>query len=443
MKILFLLGWYYPDSVGGTEAYVRMLAEDLRSSGCEIAIAAPSVDEAERRYALDGLAVYRYPVSLAPTGAELRGDRPPRYFDVFTRWIENERPDLVHMHSLTRGCGFFHAKHVKDVGIPLVITTHVPEFTCPRGTLMRWGRIPCDGEMRTYRCSACRLHAKGLPRPMAWSLAYVPAWTTRWAGETNHRVASGLRSTPRIAQRHERVRELLRIADRIVVLTEWHRRVLLRNGVAVDRLTLSRHGVPERDIGEYRPASDRTDPDRVHIGYVGRLDPVKGVHVLVAAIGRLSPSSQVELRIYGRVNDAEGRAYLSNLRKLAGQDRRVVFAGEMTQENRFRVFGGLDALAVPSLWLETGPLVVLEAFAAGIPVLGSDLGGISESVVDGVSGLLVKAGSVAAWARALERIHELKVSRRWSWNIPPVRTSREIAKDMLDVYEDVRGSGKS
>ena len=49
----------------------------------------------------------------------------------------------------------------------------------------------------------------------------------------------------------------------------------------------------------------------------------------------------------------------------------------------------IDVLAVPSQWLETGPLVVLEAFAAGTPVIGSDLGGIRELVSDGRDGLLV------------------------------------------------------
>jgi glycosyltransferase involved in cell wall biosynthesis len=58
---------------------------------------------------------------------------------------------------------------------------------------------------------------------------------------------------------------------------------------------------------------------------------------------------------------------------------------------------------VPSTWLETGPLVVLEAFAAGVPVLGSDLGGIAEWVIDGVNGLLFKPADPSAWADGMTR----------------------------------------
>ncbi len=63
-----------------------------------------------------------------------------------------------------------------------------------------------------------------------------------------------------------------------------------------------------------------------------------------------------------------------------------------------------DVLAVPSQWLETGPLVVMEAFAAGVPVLGSNLGGIGELVTSGVDGLLVEPASIVAWRTALEAL---------------------------------------
>ena len=64
-----------------------------------------------------------------------------------------------------------------------------------------------------------------------------------------------------------------------------------------------------------------------------------------------------------------------------------------------------DVVAVPSQGLETGPLVVLEAFAAGVPVLGSAIGGIADKVNDGVDGFLVRPfDSETEWASALEAL---------------------------------------
>ena len=93
-------------------------------------------------------------------------------------------------------------------------------------------------------------------------------------------------------------------------------------------------------------------------------------------------------------------------------------------------------IAVPSRGLETGPLVVLEAFAAGVPVLGSNLGGIAELVRDGVDGALVALDDVGAWAQAIsdlsadrERIEKLRQG------IQPPRTMRAVAAEMAVIYE--------
>src|SRR5207249_11023510 len=107
----------------------------------------------------------------------------------------------------------------------------------------------------------------------------------------------------------------------------------------------------------------------------------------------------------------------------------ITFCGEVTAVNRREAFESFDTLAVPSVWFETGPLVVLEAFAAGIPVVGSNIGGISELVTDGASGMLVEAANVNAWAKALGVLHRRK-AERWNWQIPEIRTTGQVAADM-------------
>ena len=92
-----------------------------------------------------------------------------------------------------------------------------------------------------------------------------------------------------------------------------------------------------------------------------------------------------------------------------------------------------DVLAVPSQCLETGPLVVLEAFAAGTPVIGANLGGIAELVTDGVDGLLVEP---AAWATTLQRCAtDRDLLPRLRAGIRPPRTMATVADEMLALYE--------
>jgi len=99
------------------------------------------------------------------------------------------------------------------------------------------------------------------------------------------------------------------------------------------------------------------------------------------------------------------------------------------------VLSAYDFVAVPSRWLETGPLVVLEAFAAGVPIIGSRLGGIAELVRDGMDGILIEADSVGAWSATLQRLcDDRALVERLRWNIRYPRTMDDVADDMIALY---------
>ena len=78
--------------------------------------------------------------------------------------------------------------------------------------------------------------------------------------------------------------------------------------------------------------------------------------------------------------------------------------GRFDRDDRAAVYDQFDVLVVPSLWLENSPLVIHEAFMAGVPVVGSRIGGIPDLVEEGISGLLVDPGSPEALAQALETL---------------------------------------
>jgi len=432
LRVLMLSGWYYPDSIGGTERYVHALARLLLTRGHEVTVAAPS--GAEERYFFEGVPVYRYPVSERPSRAEVRGEAPPAYLDVFRVFLDDYRPDIVHMHSVTRGCGFYHALSIKQAGLPLVLTIHVPGVTCVRGTLMRWGSRPCDGLMRVRRCGACLLHQHGLPRPLGWWVASLPPNVSAALARGGGRWGSLVGTSGYLVEWMNRTRRLLDLPDRIVIVAQWLRDVLVRNGVAAHKLLLSRHGLPATPSRLPR-RSPPLPGQPLRIGYIGRFDPVKGVHVLVEAVRRLPPSPPIELRLYGVAHGPEAQRYLARLRAAAEGDRRIVFSGELSDEHRWDILADLDILAVPSLCLETGPLVVLEAFAAGLPVVGSKLGGVAELVSDGQNGILLPPGDVYAWARAFQRLaSEPHLLTALTAGIPRVRSSLAVVEEMLHLY---------
>jgi glycosyltransferase involved in cell wall biosynthesis len=136
------------------------------------------------------------------------------------------------------------------------------------------------------------------------------------------------------------------------------------------------------------------------------------------------------------VQGSVGAAYREQLEKRA--DGRIRFHEPVPPQQVIEEISRYDVLAVPSEWLETGPLVVLEAFAAGIPVIGSALGGIRELVRHEIDGLLVEPGSVSGWRGTLRRLsREPGLLERLRRGIQPPRTMDRVAGDMLSLYGEL------
>ena len=106
MKIVHLLGWYFPDSVGGTEVYVEGLCRRLQDAGHEVLIAAPDPRRtAPKQYEYHGVPVFRYPITDQPTRDQAyHRVAMPGVRHLF-QWLANERPDILHVHSIKTGVG--------------------------------------------------------------------------------------------------------------------------------------------------------------------------------------------------------------------------------------------------------------------------------------------------------------------------------------------------
>lgn len=437
LRILYIVGWFYPDTVGGSEHYVHLLAKDVRVRGWDVMIAAPSVDEEEHSYIYDGIPVYRYPVAVNPSIEEVRVEAPPKYFEIFQDWLRKNKPDIVHIHSRTRGCGFFHISYIKQLGIPLVLTIHAADFMCVGGTAMLWGVYPCDGILHNYRCTACWLKKQGAPWPLSIVFARTPIFLSVLMKRVKNRFATALAMKKLFVEKRQRDKIIFNSSDKVVVVARWLLRVLLLNKVPRQKIFLSLHGLPSTTRRHTKTYGFKNS-EPLRIGFIGRFNIIKGAHILIKAVKRLPLSVRVELRLYGKVNTEEDRQYLHWLEKISKVDTRIKFCGELRPQNYQEVMDSLDIIAVPSLWLETGPLVILEAFAAGIPVIGCDVGGIPELVKDGVNGMLVKFGNVRAWANAIKWISEHpEALQDWASHIPRVRSSIEVAEDMLKIYKKV------
>jgi glycosyltransferase involved in cell wall biosynthesis len=179
-----------------------------------------------------------------------------------------------------------------------------------------------------------------------------------------------------------------------------------------------------------RPTGDRP----LQIGFVGTLVWHKGVHVLIEAARRLGPVGY-ELTLYGDLDIFP--EYVAELRRLA-DGLPVRFMGRFDSPATSDIYGQFDVLAVPSLWLENSPLVIHEAFQAGVPVVGARMGGIVDLIRHGEWGLLYDANSPDALAAALQSIMtDRGMLEDWSTRLPEVKSIADDARGWEAIYQQL------
>lgn len=201
--------------------------------------------------------------------------------------------------------------------------------------------------------------------------------------------------------------------SRIIACSQAAAAPLLRANPSLSRkLQILYAPVEELSFTAQRPAAKRS---RFVIGVVGRITEAKGHHVLLSALARLGSSPGREVMFVGEPapGSLQDLAYFRSLRSFIsehGLDSSIRWAGYQPDPNP--CYEAMDLLVVPSTGAEGFPLVILEAFQRGIPVIASQTGGIPELVKEGVSGILVPPGNPDELARAIDRLQRDPALRR-------------------------------
>jgi glycosyltransferase involved in cell wall biosynthesis len=432
MKILHVPYCYFPDSVGGTEVYVRALAREQKARGIEVEIAAAASSEAT--YEHSGVVVRRFATAGKLSLTELYGQGDSIAAESFERLALAGNPDIIHLHSYTPAVSTRLIRKLKVAGAKLIFTFHTPTVSCVRGDLLFFGQTVCSGEMRGYECSACNLQSHGAGPNVSKALAGLPVVASHTAANTvgllNEKLRTALEMRRIVDLRCSSVREFLVQVDHIVAVCEWIREVLYRNGISDSKVTLSRQGLPHVSNS---PISRRLPDNPLRLVFMGRLHRTKGIEMLADAV--MKAKADVILDVYGTVQSEDGRAIHARLSELAAKSPRVRLCSPIAPEQVVETLANYHMLAVPSQWLETGPLVVYEAFAAALPVIGSNLGGIAELVRHGKNGMLLVHDRPEDWVRVIDLLgNSPAMVNRLAANVEAPRTMAHVADDMNGVY---------
>ena len=303
-----------------------------------------------------------------------------------------------------------------DVGVRVVNLAAGPAKHVPKDEL-----FPFMGRFRDafYRFARREPAAYDLVHANFWMSGWVACEAKRDLGlpfvQTFHalgeikRRAQGAQDTSPYERRSTEFR-ILEEADRVLTTCPAEIEELTGiYGAQLSRLALVPCGV---DIRTFRPMNRREArnelglPEGPTVIYVGRLVPRKGVDTLVEAFALLPRRLNARLVIVGGEPGGEGSAEVARLSALARGlmvKKRVSFIGSRPQQDLYRYYGAADA-AVTVPHYEPFGMTPLEAMACGVPVVGSRVGGIKTSVVDGETGYLIPPQDPKALAGRLLRL---------------------------------------
>ena len=183
-------------------------------------------------------------------------------------------------------------------------------------------------------------------------------------------------------------------------------------------------------VPDARPAREATD--RLRIVFVGQAVERKGLPVLLRAFEALREHVPAELQIVGATEEEVSPLLLDG--------RGVEVLGKVSDDRKRRALEEADVLCAPSLGGESFGMVLTEAFAAGTPVVASDIAGYRDVVRDGEDGILVPRGDATELAEAL-RDHWLEPERRAAMGVAAFEHAERyawprVAAEVLEVYDE-------
>lgn len=424
MRVLLVTHRYPPDGTAGAETYAATLAGHFERSGVDVAVLTAVKDIARRHLSVHRRTEGRTPVvevvnNLFATDFRSTWNEP-RVDAIAGELLDELRPDVVHVHHLLYlSVGVLRA--CRERGIPVLMVLHDFWLGCARfGQLLHADGTRCDA-VEPERCGTC------LP-----SFPWRQSDTARRVGRgvAALRSVTGLDLSGPLSRRHRRgvggpadaappaaeeAAEYASLAERrlaevVGAVNEARPRILLPARFQAD--WFAAHGVDREllvhqptgldwDEAQAEPPVERAESAPLRVLMLATLVPHKGAHVLVDAWARMGEAhrGRAELRIHGPADSRP--AYVEELRR-AAEPVGVTVGERLDRRGVARALAASDLLVVPSLWLEVRPLVMMEAHAAGVRILCSDLGGMAEVIADGAAGATFPAGDASALARALE-----------------------------------------
>ena len=262
------------------------------------------------------------------------------------------KPDIIHAHNIYGRLTSAVIDAAKKKKIPVVMTLHDYKLVCPSYLMLSAGKA-CDACKGTafYNCFFKKCHKGSLPASLVYT---IEAYFSRYF------------------KKYDSVKYFISPST---FLLKKH----IKAGITASKLLYLPNSIK---LNEFEPEFS----NKSYILFVGRLSKEKGVLTLLKAAKELDMSVRI-------VGDGSIKPDCEKFVK-ENEINNVDFLGYKSGDELKELFRNAAFIVFPSECYENAPMTILEAFAYGKPVIGSNIGGIPEMIIDGETGLLFEPGNV-------------------------------------------------
>ena len=385
MKILLIHNRY--QQAGGEDNVVAAEARLLTDHGHDVELW--SVDNKDLPTGLTGKIKTALATSYSSASMTIARDK-----------LRNFRPDVVHVHNFFPQISPSIYDACVDEGVPVVQTLHNYRLICPGAMLMRQGKI----------CEQC---ISGSP--------YQAAWYGCYRGSK-----LGSLVVAHMVAQHRKQGTWQHKVNRFIALTDFAKTKFVEAGFPTDKIAVKANFLHDPLQG-----SPRSNSETLGFAlFVGRLSEEKGIKTLLQAWSTLDNQN---LKVAGT----------GPLEALLQSRKNVLVLGHQNAAEVSRLMQQAAFLVLPSEWYEGFPLVLVEAFAHGLPILASKLGSMADIIKDGETGLLFAPGDAADLAgKAKWLMENPQQAQKFGENARRVFLDKHTAEknylELIAIYEDVR-----
>lgn len=395
-KIAIVAVFFPPQAIGGgTRVVTDNIDLLIDEHGHEFDLVVFTSDASQQTphsvhlYTYRGVRVYRAGILWRPHMDWHPQD--PQMGETFAKFLDHEKPDIVHFHSVQRMSASIVEATLKK-GIPYFVTIHDAWWISDFQFLV-------DENDKVY--------PNGHPDPFE---SFEPP--------------TGISMDESLARRTY-LKRLLNQAERVLIVSEAFAKIYAANGI--ERITVNKNGIKPRQWLPRVPSAS----GRIRLGHIGGMSAHKGYHIFKEAL-----SSHPFQNLEAIVVDL-GAPRGSEVRDMWGTVP-VTFIGKTPQEEIDQLYARMDVLVAPSIWPESYGLVSREASSASVWIAASNRGAIGEDIVEGVNGNLLEP-TVDGIFKLIDRIEsgKQKICRAPSETKP--RFVSEQVDELCSLYKVPRG----